>query len=879
MNKRRNKKRRRRGVFDPQGYRRSILAQGMEHLEPRLVLDAAAMATLTEWHVSEPSVGEAAQPVLDVVLINDQLEAADALQQAALHDAVVVQYDGSDFSGASMLGLLESTLAAYQAEEIRSLSLVTHGNTGVVHLSDNTHWTLDTLGSEADLFEQLGGLIAEEGSIYLYSCSVAGSGDGELFIEQLATLTGSTVHASDDPVGNTDEADWNWEYVAGADDTLSSALLKHRLDESTEVLLLGDYWERHLGEGNDAFSSAFFLGSVGWMSYYGMTIHNSVDEDWYSFWLDQNGTAEDYLQISFDHGDGDLELDLFDSNQELVGWSNSWTDDERISLTGMEGGQQYYIRVYGYLGSRNTYDLDIQAQPRQNVNVDWLEPRDQWYSVMPSISDGFTFTNLSIDSAQDQDWFRFELQDWGQSDDYFSVTGFQHSNIDMQIEIYDSDLNSLRSSNGTGYYESVSLSGLPYGSYFLKVYDSGVFDDATSYKLFGTGPSGPLTDRFEPNNDPNNAHTVASSVQYWDLYIRPNDFDAFKFTLTRTATAADNIHLNFDHSIGDLELAIYDSEINYVTGSYTVDDTEALSLAGQSPGTYYALVFGATAEITGSYSISFTLPDVIPADIYEDNDFAAQAHDLGSFATPMRLTGLTIDQINDDDWFKFELTEWGRAQDFVEIDFKHSEADLALELLYEYESEFYSWFSTDYIHDSERISLADLPPWTYYVRVSGKGAITSDYSLTISPPTSTRTDRFEPNDETATLLGALDRDLKLSDLTIHSANDIDRFAFGTTRTGTVNSFVWIDFDHIEADLDLFLADQSGSIVRQSETVEDWEGFDLDGLPAGNYQVIVESYDHSLSSDYTLYIVPPKIIYLPEDYLEPNNTFSTATVMN
>ena len=216
MKKRRSTRlRRRRGFLNPQGYRRNILAQGVEHLEPRLVLDAAAMAMLVELDLAEDTAPQTASSVLDVVLINDQLEAADALEQAALHDAVVVQYDGSDFSGESMLGLLESTLAAHQAEEIRSLSLVTHGNTGVVHLSDNTHWTLDTLGSEAGLFEQLGGLIAAEGSIYLYSCSVAGSGDGELFIEQLATLTGSTIHASDDPVGNTDEADWNWEYVAG----------------------------------------------------------------------------------------------------------------------------------------------------------------------------------------------------------------------------------------------------------------------------------------------------------------------------------------------------------------------------------------------------------------------------------------------------------------------------------------------------------------------------------------------------------------------------------------------------------------------------------------------------------------------------------------
>ena len=177
MKKRRSKRRsrRRRGFLDPQGYRRNILAQGVEHLEPRLVLDAAAMAMLAELDLTADTASQTASSVLDVVLINDQLEAADALEQAALHDAVVVQYDGSDFSGESMLGLLESTLAAHQAEEIRSLSLVTHGNTGVVHLSDNTHWTLDTLGSESDLFEQLGGLLTAEGSIYLYSCSVGGS--------------------------------------------------------------------------------------------------------------------------------------------------------------------------------------------------------------------------------------------------------------------------------------------------------------------------------------------------------------------------------------------------------------------------------------------------------------------------------------------------------------------------------------------------------------------------------------------------------------------------------------------------------------------------------------------------------------------------------
>jgi hypothetical protein len=63
------------------------------------------------------------------------------------------------------------------------------------------------------------------------------------------------------------------------------------------------------------------------------------------------------IDLRFLHARGDIDLYLLSDWLELLDWSTSYTDNERIHVQVPYEGI-YYIRVSGD-GSPNTYELDI----------------------------------------------------------------------------------------------------------------------------------------------------------------------------------------------------------------------------------------------------------------------------------------------------------------------------------------------------------------------------------------------------------------------------------------------------------------------------------------------------------------------------------------
>jgi len=849
---------------------------------------ATTPALTEEWDVAVDATPQTTSSLIDVILINDQLDAADALEGAANHDTVVVQYDGTDFSTMAMLGLLESTLKHHRAEQIASLSLITHGNAGSIHLAENTTWSIDTLQNEPAAFDQLGELITEQGSFYLYSCSVTATVDGTLFADQLAHLTGTTIHASDDPVGNTNEADWDWEYQADTSRVDAEPVAHFDISALPTMSLLGDWYEKGLGYGNDTFETSVYLGAAPFYSS-PQSIHNTDDHDWYSFWLDQDGTSADFIEITFSTVMGDLDLELHDATHGLIRSSESWTDNERISLAGLPGQQFYYLHVKGFWGASNDYNLTVQAQPHTFAG-DWKETVSD-FTTLPSISDGAGFTWLSIHAADDVDWYVFDLKDWGRSFDYAGVRDFANSNVDIDLVLYDYDSNLVASSTGTANTEYVSLTGLPYGWYLLGVYaKSGSFSSASYYTLDMFGPMPPTSDRYEPNDNFATALDIGSEfADVWDLYITAGDDDVFEFDLPSTGTLTDGVKISFEHEVGDLELWIADASGNYLDGSFGVDDFEAIDFWGLPAGTYFAVVTGDTVFDVGAYKIHFDFPAPVASDAGEDDDDKAHATNLGIISGATTIGSRSIHQAWDDDWYKFTLPEWGQSQDFVQIDYDGSHGDLVLYLYYDAGEESFLVDLSAGTGNAETISLAGYIPGTYLAMVSGFGKTNPLYSLTVSASAASRgPDRFEPNDVSPTILGTrvttnsgqvLTKDVSLTDLTIHSGSDQDHFRFTTTTAGNAANYASITFDPIASDLDLALYDYDWNLLELSTTAAGIERVPLTDLDPGTYHLKVWGFLGSVSEAYSLQIVTPKAPVFFADRLESNNSISTSTSAN
>ncbi len=80
------------------------------------------------------------------------------------------------------------------------------------------------------------------------------------------------------------------------------------------------------------------------------------DADWYAATVP--GGADLLAWITFTHADGDLDLHLYDAWGTQLDYSVSVTDDEAVGAESLAAGT-YYIRVTGWSGAENQYDLEV----------------------------------------------------------------------------------------------------------------------------------------------------------------------------------------------------------------------------------------------------------------------------------------------------------------------------------------------------------------------------------------------------------------------------------------------------------------------------------------------------------------------------------------
>ena len=850
----------------------------LESLEPRRVLTSTLPLTPADFSDSPPTTPG---PGIELILINDQIPEVDAITRAAATDAIIHTYDGTEFATRDLANLVSEILADQQAEQVQTLSLFTHGDVGTIHLSDREDWTDRSLSLKQDSMTSLGMLFAPDASVLFFSCNVAASEEGQDFLEGFAQLTGTTVFASNDLVGNTKGADWDWEYSS---DTSRSAPLVLEKAGLPSIRLLGDGYERNWAWGNDSFDNAFYLGAAGGFEIDGLDIHSSNDEDWYSFWLDQNGTSDDYAEILFSHAGGDLDIELSDEDGFLVGLSETTTDNERISLEGMAGGKYYSLRVHGFEGATNSYDMVVTATPH-HFEGDWKETSDNT-TLLPSITPGLGLTQLSIHASNDIDWYWFPLQATGTSADYIKLHEFDPSRADIDMALYDADNQFLLEANGTTETEYLDLDGLEYGWYQLAVFPAANgFVAGSDYSLDLFGPAPAAVDRYEPNGLFSQAILMGGSESIWDVAITADDYDIYQFDLPSSGTSAEFVEIKFNHGAGDLELELYDINNNYLDGSYSVLDSERIDFHQLPAGSYKAVVFGATEVDTGDYQLRISSPPLLVADSNEEDDSWDTASDLGLVSGVARVTGQSIDQANDDDWYKFQLADWGIPGDFLEVQFEHQRGNLGVALYEKSGDEFIPIWYSDGTDNTEHIDLAELAPITYYAQVYGLGDTNPSYDLVISQRRELVVDRFEPNDlSSASMdLGTLHKTVQLTDLSIHNGTDVDLFTFDTIVTGGTGDSVAIDFNGYQSDLDLVLYDNSWNVLRSSTGVETGhEQVSLDALPAGTYHVSLYGYNGSTTPAYSLSITPPTFLTLQQDNYDQglgNNDLSTATRLN
>ncbi len=206
------------------------------------------------------------------------------------------------------------------------------------------------------------------------------------------------------------------------------------------------------------------------------------------------------------------------------------------------------------------------------------------------------------------DWYRFTTTKTGGASDKVSIA-FQNAQGNLDLELYSVSGRLLKSSKGSTNGESVSLSGLVAGTYFIRVFGkAGAINP--NYDLTINAPRVLVDDLFEQNDSrtkASNLGTFVSAATITNL-VMLDGHDWYRFTTTATGTASNSIGINFQNPQGNLNLELFSANGARIGTSSSNANSEQISLAGRAAGTYYVHVLGKSGARNGNYSLTINPP-------------------------------------------------------------------------------------------------------------------------------------------------------------------------------------------------------------------------------------------------------------------------------
>mgnify|MGYP000284660413 CR=1 FL=1 len=359
-----------------------ISEQSLLALEPRMLLDAATVATVTDALVPVPDdlsalhIGSNADAELLAALAD--LEAPVQAAPAAPAErsvgtltlnALLDGADSADGSSRSEIVFIDSSVPDYEdliaaardgmeivvldgsrdgltqiAEyldgrtDVDAIHILSHGSAGEKVIG-STVLTADNLNQFSEVLGQIGASLSDDGDILLYGCSVADE-QGTFLVDEIARLTGADVAASDDATANAAQGgDWVLEYQSG------------RVEAD---LPFAD-------EGLAAFSSVLdaqvnLSGKDGWVAVMsGGTFDPTEDSQAGSADLDVVGSDQHgVLYTAFDdNGTASNTDDDFVAYRVRLNNADSTSDFNRVILVGVDANADGRIDLFFSIDGRN----------------------------------------------------------------------------------------------------------------------------------------------------------------------------------------------------------------------------------------------------------------------------------------------------------------------------------------------------------------------------------------------------------------------------------------------------------------------------------------------------------------------------------------------
>ncbi len=196
-------------------------------LEPRLLFDGAGAVAVVDnvdtshdnssQHQDAPVADARPQEAMEsgaasgVLLIIDARVADHQSLLADLPANVTVRVIGNDESG---LGVIGEELA--KGGTFDAIHIVSHGTLGNLTLGSDSI-NKDSLSSHSAELQSWANNLSADADILLYGCEIAEGEQGQVFIDELAHLTGADIAASTNATGNAEKGgDWVLEASSGS---------------------------------------------------------------------------------------------------------------------------------------------------------------------------------------------------------------------------------------------------------------------------------------------------------------------------------------------------------------------------------------------------------------------------------------------------------------------------------------------------------------------------------------------------------------------------------------------------------------------------------------------------------------------------------------
>lgn len=472
-------------------------------------------------------------------------------------------------------------------------------------------------------------------------------------------------------------------------------------------------------EENDVRTSATDLSSRQnqWLSTIS-GLGRQSDDDWYRILL-----GGPYLRVvvecTFTHASGNIDISLHNSVGTLLTTSASTTNNEQIDYTITSGGI-YYIKVYGD-NNYNTYDLRWRR---------FIPPDDNYEGASGTQHDshpGFnlmSYENAWLDTINglgrqiDDDWYQIYVDQAKRKLQVECTHTSAEGNINLAI--YDASETLIVQNTTTTNNEYINYIVPSGGAYSIKVYGSNY---ANTYNLRWNTFT-PLEDNYEENDVLASSYDITENESVWlstvDGTGRQLDDDWFKFNITSGIQQV-QIECSFTHSLGNIDIALYDDNEALIIQNATTTDNESINYVLFGPGTYHILVNG--TDNGNEYDLKWNAISS-PDDNYEENDALSQAYNISSYENTWLYDIDGFGRQIDDDWYEIYLTP-GNPYVTIECTFDHNLGNIDLALYDASETLIAESTSTS---DNENISSYLSNSGSYYIKVFGEN-LSNEYNL------------------------------------------------------------------------------------------------------------------------------------------------------